>query len=126
MAKVKVLLNEQHSLLKEQEQILNEKFGDSWEILSVPSKGWSIKEMDEIIRKEFSYWEVAVFASPIPYLIKRLSFRCGAQHVDFIEGLDLRLNAGQVFIFHNDKREKKELPNGKVIFTVAKTGWKLV
>jgi len=84
------------------------------------------KEMDKIIRKEFSYWEVAVFASPIPYLVKRLSFRAGAQHVDFVEGLDLRLNAGQVFIFHNDKREKKELPNVKVIFTVAKTGWKLV
>lgn len=125
MAKVKVIMNEQHSLLEEQERILNEKFGE-WEILSVPSKGWNISEMDEVIRKEFSYWEVAVFASPIPYLIKRLSFRTGAQHVDFIEGLDLRLNAGQVFIFHNDKREKKELPNGKVIFTVAKTGWELV
>ena len=27
---------------------------------------------------------------------------------------------------HNDRREKKELPNGKVIMAVAQTGWQLV
>jgi len=31
-----------------------------------------------------------------------------------------------VHIFHNDNREKKELPNGKIIHTVAQKGWVLV
>jgi len=53
-----------------------------------------------------------VFASPIPYLIKLLS-----RQLNFTidEGLK---HAYNVLIFHNDKREKKELPNGKVIMTV--------
>ena len=32
----------------------------------------------------------------------------------------------QVLVFHNDKRQKRELPNGKIISVVAETGWQLV
>jgi hypothetical protein len=32
----------------------------------------------------------------------------------------------EFFVLHNDRREKKELPNGKVIMTVAKEGWMIV
>lgn len=51
-----------------------------------------------------------IFVSPIPYLIK---FLAGSTGTD-------------VYVFHNDNREKKELPDGRIIQTVAKTGWQLV
>jgi hypothetical protein len=51
-----------------------------------------------------------VFVSPIPAMIKRLVATKGAD---------------EVLIFCNDKREKKELPNGKVIYVVAQDGWYL-
>jgi hypothetical protein len=51
-----------------------------------------------------------VFASPIPALIKKATLEFG----------------GWVKIFHNDHREKKELPNGRIIMVVAQEGWELV
>lgn len=32
----------------------------------------------------------------------------------------------KVLIFHNDNREKKELPGGKVVSVVSQTGWQLI
>ena len=48
---------------------------------------------------------VVVFCSPIPAMMKLL------------DGW---------FVFHNDAREKVELPNGKIIMKVAEKGWQLV
>jgi len=31
----------------------------------------------------------------------------------------------EYYLLHNDRREKKELPNGRVISVVAQTGWQL-
>ena len=50
-----------------------------------------------------------MFASPVPALIA-LAQRAGVE----------------VKVLHNDKREKKELPNGKIIMTVAQAGWVIV
>lgn len=52
-----------------------------------------------------------VFASPVPYLLKELACRFGDKRVR---------------VFHNDHREKVELPNGRVINKVASTGWQIV
>lgn len=122
MKSVKVIMNEQHSLMKEQENILNEKFSDNWEIFPVPANGWTLEEMKKVY-EELKDGYTIIFASPIPYLIRELSYSLGLDH-----GSDgyVKNGASMVLIFHNDKREKKELPNGKIIQTVAQTGWELV
>lgn len=113
--KAQVVLNEQHKLLDEQVELLNEKFGrEGWEIFSVPSTGWKLSDMNAVAAKLSSTTSV-VFASPVPILIRNLSLQ---------EGMGLW--KGSILLFHNDIREKKELPNGKIILTVAQTGWQLV
>ncbi|WP_269919631.1 hypothetical protein [Caldifermentibacillus hisashii] len=123
-----VVINETHSLLPEQESILTETYGD-YEFLKVPTSGWTLDEMNVVIRKLTStevrngkpYLDI-VFVSPIPYLIMELTRReqniASAEYVED-SGITVR-------VFHNDQREKKELPNGRIIQVVAKTGWQLV
>lgn len=111
---VKVILNEQHTLLENQGTLLNDKFGDQWEIFPVPAEGWNREEIGEVAKRLAN--DTAVFASPVPLLLGTLAHAQGRKHN---EGL-------QVFLFHNDMREKKELPNGKTISVVAKTGWELI
>lgn len=122
MKNVKVIINEQHSLMDEQVNILNEKFSDNWEIFPVPANGWTLEEMKKVY-EELKDGYIVIFASPIPYLIRELSYGLGLDH-----GSDgyVKNGASMVLIFHNDKREKKELPNGKIIQTVAQTGWQLI
>ena len=111
-----VIMNEQHSLLTEQKLELKDVFKDSWEIKNVPASGWTRQEQekvsDKLINSDITH---VVFVSPLPLLIRNLSYEYGRE-----------LTNPAVLVFHNDKREKKELPNGKVISVVAKTGWKLV
>lgn len=121
MKKVVLVINEQHSLLPEQERILKDRFGE-WEVLRVPANGWTLKEQEEKVSELKG--NVVIFASPVPYMLKKLSFYEGYGHEDncvYSEG-----NGTKVFVFHNDERQKKELPDGKVVYTVAKTGWQLV
>lgn len=122
MSQTIVVINEAHSILPNQKTLLDEKFPEGYEILSVPEMGWTKKEMDEQNNKILQH-DNAVFVSPIPYMIAALSFDSGYYRcMDDNQLKDLFT----VFIFHNDVREKKELPNGKIIFTVAKEGWELI
>ena len=108
MTKTKVILNEQHKLMDDQKRMLDERFGtENWEIASVPKNGWDLKEMRNVA--EILKNETVCFASPIPALMKLVA----ATDKEF-------------FVLHNDRREKKELPNGKIIMTVAKEGWVIV
>jgi hypothetical protein len=114
MSKVKVVLNEQHKLMNDQVKILDAQFGEEkWEIFLVPKNGWNLEEMKEIAEKLVTgttcYGESVVFASPIPALMKLVA-----------------LTGNEFYVLHNDNREKKELPNGKIIMTVAKEGWMIV
>jgi hypothetical protein len=108
--------------MEEQEKLLN-KYQQPITIIHVPTSGWDLAVMQKIAGYLQEYlWSrdrklEIVFASPIPYLVSTLSFIDG--RVDSIEGQ-------RVFVFHNDKRDKKELPNGKIIYTVAKEGWQIV
>jgi len=102
--KALVLLNEQHSLMNEQVAILDGLF--NWSVKAVPASGWSLSQMREVLQELKAFDGEVVFASPIPALLMGME--------------------GGGFLFHNDRREKKELPNGKVIMTVAQTGWQLV
>lgn len=66
-----------------------------------------------------------VFLSPVPALIIEL-----AEWAFYEKGYRYGLGMGNldvdVKVMHNDFREKKELPNGKVISVVAEEGWELV
>lgn len=121
-----VVMNEQHSLLPEQELILEQEYPvQGYKILKVPSEGWSREDMDkvvdDIIAKKYGdfgnglYLDI-VFLSPIPYLIRELTRK---EHYSCGNNLFVR-------IFHNDIREKKVLPSGQVISVVAKEGWQLL
>ena len=46
-----------------------------------------------------------------------------------IRGTYVELETRQIYdvlVFHNDRREKKELPDGLIIQVVAREGWQLV
>jgi len=126
MSKVTIIINEQHSLLEEQEQILNKTY-TTWEKLLVPASGWTIEEIKEVAIKLEG---VVIFVSPIPVLIKWLSEdseingynKCPAGYYN-TSNMSM---VESVKIFHNDKREKKELPNGRIISVTAETGWQLI
>lgn len=111
MIKAKVILNVQHTLMETQKTELDKRFPDGWEIYPVPANGWKLDEMQKIA-EELSGFQV-VFASPVPALMKLLATYDGGTTETF-------------FVLHNDKREKKELPNGRIIMTVAKEGWVIV
>jgi hypothetical protein len=103
-----VILNEQHKLMDDQKRMLDERFGIAgWEIASVPKSGWDLKEMRNVA--EILKNETVCFASPIPALMKLVAS-----------------TGNEFYVLHNDNREKKELPNGKIIMTVAKEGWMIV
>jgi len=99
----KVILNEQHHLLQDQERLLAEDF----EIVPIPAAGMALQEIKELVKTLRG--EEIVIASPIPALMSLLA----------VEGIPFK-------VFHNDHREKKELPGGKIIMTVAAEGWEIV
>jgi len=101
--KTKIVINEQHSLLPTQIALLPQEY----EIVPVPAAGWDL----DTIKAKSEEWgdQLVILVSPIPAL------------------MSIRAKSGLPFqVFHNDKREKKELPNGKIIHAVAKEGWELV
>jgi len=107
--KNQVIINEQHTLLQDQVDLLNHVYGvGMWERLDVPASGWTKDEMEAVVAENGH--NNLIFASPIPLLI----------------GMVAAKNNGKQFaVLYNDRREKKELPNGKIIMTVAQTGWQL-
>lgn len=104
-----VIINEAHNILDEQESILNEIFGNgNWNCLEIPEDGLT-KDQIEVIVNGLSNDTKIIFISPLPAMMKMLS------------KTDIEWS-----VFHNDIREKKELPNGRIVMTVAKTGWQLI
>ncbi len=125
-----VIMNENHTLLPEQERILKERFPYlDPEFLFVPATGWTKEEMDQVAA---SFKEAAigpdrylsqyiVFVSPIPYLLRELT------RAEFSPYPECSIHSGiWAYVFHNDRREKKELPDGRIIQVVAQEGCQLV
>jgi hypothetical protein len=106
-----VVINESHSLMEEQENILSQF---NYEFYKIPSKGLTLDEIDQMV-EELSNYEYVVFVSPIPAAFSIIIDRMKDDNWE-----------PDVFVFHNDNREKVELPNGKIIMKVASTGWVLV
>lgn len=147
MKKAFIIINEQHKLFPEQEALLRERF-DEIEMVKVPASGWTLEEMKKVAA-ELHYRaaeaevhrypgtemvahviypqktkNAVVFASPVPFLLKELSKLSvfAEYHGDHAEEAERY----SVLVFHNDRRDKKELPDGRIIQTVAATGWQLV
>jgi hypothetical protein len=99
--KVFVIINEQHQLMLEQEQLLNKEF-DKWELDKIPANGLTLEEIKTKLEC-YPMDSILVFASPIPAMIV--------------------LAKSKVFVFHNDNRDKVEFPNGKIIYKVPQIGW---
>ena len=119
---IRLIINEQHNLFPEQERLLEQFSNQDLEVIKVPANGWTLTEMKAIAREITN--GTVIFASPIPYLLSRLSFDSGHQHGEnFMGAVGTPL---RVLVFHNDNRIKKELLNGKIIQTVAPEGWVLV
>ena len=108
-----VIKNVTHRLFEEQ-QVLIEELANADEIkyLEVPADGWDLQEMNRVLENFESYADDTkfVFISPIPYLLKETAKRYG----------------DRTLVFHNDHREKKELPDGRIIQVVASKGWQLL
>ena len=103
---INVIINEQHSILPQQAELIKESFGD-YAIISIPAKGLSLLAIKKLGKNLKHSKTPVLFISPIPALIKQL-------------------NGTKWFVLHNDKRDKKELPDGRIVFTPAKDGWKIV
>ena len=108
-----VIKNVTHRLFEEQQVLIEELANaDEIKVLEVPADGWDLQEMDRILENFESYADDTkfVFISPIPYLLKETAKRYG----------------DRTLVFHNDHREKKELPDGRIIQVVSATGWQLL
>lgn len=120
-----VIMNEAHSLLSEQEKILKEKF-KRYEFLYIPKNGWSKEDQQRIAKQLVNEGGNIIFISPVPVLLGLIAFykgygQAGIETGQPFMGCDINL-----FLFHNDHRQKKELPDGRIIQVVASTGWQLM
>lgn len=116
-----LIINEQHNLFDEQRELLRQI--GTVEFINIPSNGLTKDQMDNFEKdNNLCGGDMIIFASPIPYLLKKLASQIvSVPDISVVQ--DLKYT---VLVFHNDKRDKKELPNGKIIQTVAETGWQLV
>lgn len=116
-----VIINEQHKLLPDQHRLLNDAFPAGWARWDIPEKGLTA-EAQAAAAAELCEHPV-VIASPVPFLTARLAAIKAAR-----AQRDLFLNTQiNLWVFHNDKRVAKEIPDGKggvrVIHTVSPDGW---
>jgi hypothetical protein len=109
-----VIKNETHQLFDEQQMLIEQLAtnADEIKVLEVPADGWDLQEMNRVLENFESYPNDTkfIFVSPIPYLLKET----------------VKRYCDQVLIFHNDRREKKELPDGRIIQVVSSTCWQLI
>jgi len=98
-----VVINEQHFILPEQHKLLPYQY----ETVKVPAKGWTLLEMSEMV--VCAEMDCVIFISPVPALMKL----CSLHNISWQ-------------VMHNDRRDKVELPDGRIIMTLAKEGWVLV
>lgn len=112
--KIYLLKNIQHSLLDDQVQVLRSMgFAlDDIIIKNIPANGMNLQEIDSLAKEMNAEAEEddisIIFVTPL----MALSFKLTPYVKEYV--------------FFNENREKKELPNGKIINVIAKTGWQLV
>ena len=120
-----VVMSEAHTLLPDQERVLNATFSNGWERFDVPADGWTFEQMEDVhfhlqdLNEKSQTGLCVVFLSPVPALLKLC-----------ILSSTLLDSPSSVLVFHNGKREAKEVPDGKggrrLVHVVSATGWQLV
>lgn len=140
----KVIINEQHTIMEEQDKLIRQELGNyelidnpnmtrmvsdegivgNYEVVKIPSEGLNKQQIEklanELVNDAIVRGENIVVMSPIPLLLGILT-REVARYGNEYDGL-----IGGVYILHNDKREKKELPDGRILSVIASTGWELI
>ena len=121
--KALVVLNEAHTMLPQQEKLLGVEIYDDWDILPVPKEGWTLDKMKDDIRPPLENALLTgtdiVFVSPIPWLIKRLSFFEGSQYARD------NFSVGAVRVMMRDQRIKTETKDGVITSKISGDGWRL-
>jgi len=122
-----VVLNEQHSLLPQQEALLTDRFGE-WATWPLPAEGLDkaavYKTAVDLVNSATRGRRSIVFASPVGALIVKTMQTAFAQAVWSEEGFDWA-DMVPVRVFFNDRREAVE-QNGRIIHRLHPDGWKLV
>jgi len=120
-----LIINETHSLLPDQVRELEEKGMSDYEEIRIPKEGWNLQtRLDkawEWVRRGGRY----IFVTPEPIMLAQMAYYAG-HGTHFIDGVPALGHNIELYIFSNDRREKKELPDGRIIQTVAREGWELV
>ncbi len=148
-----VIINEQHSLFPQQLFLLRKYYGENWELLKVPAKGWTLREQAEVaaqlaarhfgMRGDSAAWRLA---ESVGVDVKDIVASSAFSHADIVFASPvptslavLSATAGEsyaifydsdpashVLVFHNDQREKVERPDGSIAQRIAREGWVLV
>jgi len=126
-----VVLNEQHSLLPQQEALLQEEFGE-WATWPLPSSGLSEEEVfstaTRLVENAAQGGRAIVFLSPVAALVKQVLLT--AIHLAVLEDTEFGqefdwADVVPVMVFFNDRREAVER-DGRIIHRLHPDGWKLV
>jgi Rad3-related DNA helicase len=115
-----VILNEAHTLSKQQEKLLTEKY--NWELYPVPKTGWSLDQMYrelESLREVLRRKDTVIFVSPVPFLLKALAFYEGEHYANGA------YEVGSVRIMMREARNKEEVQEGLITTTVSQEDWLL-
>ena len=115
--KAKVILNEQHTLLPEQESLLDTEFGEGqWEVYPLPNFGLNEQEQENLAVNLI--YENVVIASPCPLLSL-----CLAVHKA------RNVTSCALYLFHADTRTAEETKNAgskTILKHRLQKKWKLV
>lgn len=107
-----LVINDQHSLMTDQQRVLDEVFPQGWDVFRVPPQGMNLDNIKDWV-DQVDPAQTVIMVSPIPAFFCLLAKR----GINFCT-------------LHNDKRAAKEIPDGKggvkVIHTVAPVGWQVV
>ena len=105
-----VIINEQHNLMVQQEELIERQLGNDIELLKIPAQGLNRQEIEDLANELNNKAINVIVLSPIPLLLARLAHNQGTN---------------SVWILHNDRRDKVEI-NGQIRMVVAKDGWELI
>jgi len=111
MKVVKIVINEEHRLLKCQHEVLEKTFGRAWyEYIQIPAGGMTAKEQVELAGRMWEEECDVVVVSPAPVLLTEL--------------VKVKKKKGKLYVFVNDKREKIE-KDGRILLKLPADGWYL-
>lgn len=105
-----IIINEQHRLMEQQEEVIERQLGNDIELLKIPAQGINRQEIEDLANELNNKAVNVIVLSPIPLLLARLAHNQGTNNV---------------WILHNDRRDKIEI-NGQIRMVVAKDGWELI